>query len=44
MIRGDDDMVNMSSFAHFELFTGGLGGRSGVFNRVNIAELRVLAR
>ncbi len=44
VIRGDDEMVNMSSFAHFEAYTGGLGGRSGVFNRVNIAELVVLAR
>lgn len=43
VIRGDDDVVNMSSFAHFEIYTGGLGGRSGAFNRVNIAELNVLA-
>ena len=43
VIRGDDDMVNMSSFAHFELYTGGLGGRDGVFNRVNISELKILA-
>ncbi len=43
VIRGDDDVVNMSAFAHFELYTGGLGGRSGEFNRVNIAELKVLA-
>lgn len=43
VIRGDDEMVNMSSFAHFEAYTGGLGGQSGTFNRVNIAELKVLA-
>lgn len=43
-IRHDDDVVNMSAFAHFEHYTGGTGGRAGEFNRVNIAELRVLAR
>lgn len=44
VIRGDDEMVNMSSFAHFERYTGGLGGRDGAFNRVNIAELKVFSR
>lgn len=44
VIRGDDEMINMSSFAHFEAYTGGLGGRSGTFNRVNIASLEILAR
>ena len=44
VIRGDDEMVNMSSFAHFEHYMGGLGGRDGAFNRVNIAELKILAR
>ncbi|MEM6294098.1 MAG: hypothetical protein AAGA54_22660 [Myxococcota bacterium] len=43
-IEGDDDAVNMSSFSHFEAYTGGLGGSDGVFNRVNISDLRVLAR
>lgn len=43
IIRGDDDVVNMSSFSHFETYTGGLGGSGGTFNRVNIAELRILA-
>ncbi|MCZ7678041.1 MAG: hypothetical protein M5U28_04380 [Sandaracinaceae bacterium] len=43
VIRGDDEMINMSSFAHFEPYTGGLGGRSGQFNRVNIADLKVFA-
>ncbi|MCB9617173.1 MAG: hypothetical protein H6722_32485, partial [Sandaracinus sp.] len=43
-IRGDERAVNMSSFAHFEAYTGGTGGRSGVFNRVNVAELKILAR
>ncbi len=42
VIRGDDEMVNMSSFEHFERYTGGLGGSGGAFNRVNIAELKVL--
>lgn len=44
VIRGDDESINMSSFAHFEAYTGGLGGRSGTFNRVNIADLKILAR
>jgi hypothetical protein len=44
VIRGDDEMVNMSSFEHFERYTGGLGGRDGAFNRVNIAELKVFFR
>jgi hypothetical protein len=43
-VIGDDDAVNMSSFAHFQRYTGGLGGGAGVFNRVNIAEVKVLAR
>jgi len=42
-ISTDDGSVNMSSFSHFESFTGGLGGRSGVFNRVNVADLKILA-
>ncbi len=44
VIRGDDEVVNMSAFAHFERYTGGLGGRDGAFNRVNVAELKILAR
>ncbi len=43
VIRGDDEVVNMSSFEHFERYTGGLGGRGGAFNRVNVAELKILA-
>ncbi|MCA9608605.1 MAG: hypothetical protein KC619_23540 [Myxococcales bacterium] len=43
VIRGDDEVVNMSAFAHFERYTGGLGGASGAFNRVNVAELKILA-
>jgi hypothetical protein len=44
VIRGDDEMVNMSSFAHFARYTGGLGGESGAFDRVNIADLKVFSR
>ncbi|HJL15925.1 MAG TPA: hypothetical protein RMH99_09725 [Sandaracinaceae bacterium LLY-WYZ-13_1] len=44
VIRGDDEMVNMSSFAHFETYTGGTGGTDGAFDRVNVAELKILAR
>ena len=43
VIRGDDEVVNMSAFAHFERYTGGLGGASGAFNRVNVAELKILS-
>ena len=43
-IRGDEDVSNMSAFAHFADYTAGLGGRSGAFNRVNIASLTILAR
>jgi hypothetical protein len=44
IIASHADAVNMSSFEHFADYTGGLGGSSGVFNRVNIAELKILAR
>lgn len=44
VIRSDDEMVNMSAFRHFERYTGGSGGIEGAFNRVNIAELKILAR
>ncbi|MEM9074768.1 MAG: hypothetical protein AAGE52_40100, partial [Myxococcota bacterium] len=44
VIESDDAYVNMSAFDHFEAYTGGLGGRSGEFNRVNISELKVLVR
>jgi hypothetical protein len=40
----DDASINMSGFAHFDAYTGGTGGRSGPFYRVNIAELKLLAR
>ncbi|MFN3201452.1 MAG: MGH1-like glycoside hydrolase domain-containing protein [Bradymonadia bacterium] len=42
-IDGGGQAINMSSFAHFETYTGGLGGVGGVFNRVNIAELKMLS-
>jgi len=35
--------VNMSERAHFASYTGGAGGSTGAFHRVNIAELKVLA-
>ena len=44
VIRGDDEVVNMSAFAHFERYTGGLGGASGTFFRANVAALKILAR
>jgi hypothetical protein len=42
VIREDGAAVNMSEREHFSLY-GGSGGASGRFNRVNIAELKVLA-
>lgn len=41
-IVSDAAYSNMSAFEHFADYTGGLGGRGGEFNRVNIAELKVL--
>lgn len=44
VVGGDDPRaVNMSAFRHFEAYTGGLGGTGGAFNRVNIAEVKVLS-
>ncbi|HMV68655.1 MAG TPA: hypothetical protein PKA64_17520, partial [Myxococcota bacterium] len=37
----DDD--NMSAFAHFTSYTGGLGGGPSTYNRANIHALRVMA-
>ncbi|MFO0561246.1 MAG: hypothetical protein U0269_24725 [Polyangiales bacterium] len=42
VIGGGTEAVNMSAFLHFNAYTGGTGGMSGEFNRVNISELRVL--
>ncbi len=44
VIASDPSRANMSVFAHFESYTGGLGGSGGEFNRANIAELKILAR
>jgi hypothetical protein len=45
IVVGDDARAtNMSSRAHYRRFTGGTGGGGDAFNRVNIAELKVLAR
>jgi hypothetical protein len=42
-IVGDDDTINMSSFQHFAAYTGSQVG-TDAFNRVNIAELKLLQR
>ena len=34
--------INMSSFQHYEQYTGGNGGQNGSYNYVNIAELKLL--
>ncbi len=44
VVQGDDRAVNMSSFAHFEAYTGGQGGSAGPFNRVNISDVWILAK
>lgn len=36
------DAVNMSYFEHFRSYTGGLGGGDGVYNRANIAGMKIL--
>ncbi|MEZ4368038.1 MAG: hypothetical protein R2939_17420 [Kofleriaceae bacterium] len=40
----DATTVNMSAFEHFASYTGGTGGASGRFERVNVAEIKLLAR
>jgi hypothetical protein len=42
VIREDDASGNMSDLEHFALY-GGTGGKGGRFNRVNIAEVKLLA-
>ena len=42
-IKGDASTVNMSAFDHFSSY-GGTGGADGPFERVNIAELKLLSR
>jgi hypothetical protein len=45
IVLEDDAMAaNMSRFQHFTRYTGGTGGASGAFSRVNVAEVKVLAR
>jgi hypothetical protein len=42
VIREDGASGNMSDFKHFESY-GGMGGKGGRFNKVNIAEVKLLA-
>jgi hypothetical protein len=42
VIREDSYAVNMSERAHFDIYDG-MGGSSGRFNRVNVAEVKFLA-
>jgi glycogen debranching enzyme len=44
VIKHDSSSMNMSFFKHFELYTGGSGGKGGAYSKVNIAELKILAR
>lgn len=44
-IFSDDRAANMSSFKHYEQYTGnqGIGGKNGAYNYVNIAEVKLLS-
>lgn len=44
-IFSDEQAINMSSFEHYKNYTGnnGIGGTSGSYNYVNIAEIKLLA-
>lgn len=44
-IFSDDRAVNMSSFKHYEQYTGnqGIGRKNGAYNYVNIAEVKLLS-
>jgi hypothetical protein len=44
VIASDASTANMSTLAHFAGYRGGSGGVDGAFQRVNIAELKLLAR
>jgi hypothetical protein len=43
-ISHDATSLNMSDLQHNELYTGGLGGASGAYHNVNIAEIKLLSR
>ncbi len=42
-IFGDERAINMSSFTHNENYTGGNGGKTGAYNYVNIAQVKLLS-
>jgi hypothetical protein len=42
VVKQQSASVNMSFFAHFALYTGGLGGKDGAFGKVNISEIKLL--
>lgn len=42
-LEHDARATNMSAFQHFADYTGGTGGQSGAFFRVNVAELKILS-
>jgi hypothetical protein len=42
-LLGDATSVNMSAFSHFAQYTGGEGGVSGAYSRVNVAEIKILS-
>ena len=44
VLESDAMSANMSRFAHFARYTGGLGGSAGAFERVDVAEIKLLQR
>lgn len=42
-VSQDAQGTNMSALAHFETYTGGVGGEGGASSHVNIAELKILS-
>ena len=43
-VAPDPRAANMSSFAHFERYTGGHGGREGPLDRIELDAIEILAR
>jgi hypothetical protein len=44
VISGDRTAMNMSELRHFSAYTGGTGGQTGAFSRVNISGLKIFSR
>ncbi len=44
VVSGDGAAMNMSELQHFAAYTGGTGGSTGAFERVNISGVKVFSR